>query len=142
MTAKEYLSKIRIYRKTVEVYAERIEELYHDASGLKAIAYDKERVQVSPDNKLEAAFEQIDAEAEKYVKAKIKYEREFRKREEQIAGMDRPDHAEILRLRYIETDADGRQLTLEQIACIMRLSFHRVAHLHGEALEAFRRKYL
>lgn len=142
MTAKEYLNKIQTYRKAVENHALRIEELYHDASGLKAIIYDKDRVQVSPENRMEKIFERIDKEAEKYVKARVRYEEEVRKRTDQIAGMDRADYAEILRLRYIETDVDGRQLSLEEISCRMHLSFYRVAHLHGEALEAFRRKWM
>ena len=142
MTAKEYLSKIQTYRRTVQTYADRIEELYHDASGLRAIVYDKDRVQVSPENKLEKIFEKIDREAEKYAKARVWYEVEVQKRVDQIAEMDRPEYCEILRLRYVELESDGNMKTLEQIACIMHLSFWRTAHLHGEALEAFRRKYL
>ena len=142
MTAKEYLSKIQTYRRTVQTYADRIEELYHDASGLRAIVYDKERVQVSPENKLEKIFEKIDREAEKYAKARVRYEVEVQKRVDQISGMDRPEYCEILRLRYVELEEDGNMKTLEQIACMMHLSFWRTAHLHGEALEAFRRRYL
>lgn len=142
MTAKEYLSKIQTYRRTVQTYADRIEELYHDASGLKAIVYNKDRVQVSPENKLEKIFEKIDRVAEKYAKARVQYEVEVQKRVDQITGMDRPEYCEILRLRYVELEADGSMKTLEQIACMMHLSFWRTAHLHGEALEAFRRKYL
>ena len=142
MTAKEYLSKIQTYRRTMQSYTDRIEELYHEAAGLKAIVYDKERVQVSPENRLEKIFTQIDAEAEKYAKARSRYEKEVRKRTEQIAGMDNADYAEILRLRYMELDKHGTPWTLEEVACIMHLSYWRTAHLHGEALEAFRKKYL
>lgn len=141
MTAKEYLLKIKTYRCIMESYAQRIEELYHDASGLKAIVYDKDRVQVSPEDNLEKIFIQIDTEVEKYAKARLRYEREVRKREEQIAELGRNDYSEILRLRYIEVDDNGRQLSLERIACMMHLSFYRTAHLHGEALAAFDRKY-
>ena len=142
MTAKEYLSKIQTYRQMVQTYAERIEELYHEATGVKAIVYDKDRVQVSPENRFEEMMVRIDAEAEKWAKARMRYERETQKRIEQIAGLERNDYVEILRLRYVELDKDGRPMTLEEIACKMHLSFWRTAHLHGEALEAFRRKYL
>ena len=142
MTAKEYLSKIQTYRRTMQSYADRIDELYHEASGLKAIVYDKDRVQVSPEQKMEKIFGQIDEVAEKYVKARLRYEQEVQKRIDQIAGMEKSDHERILRLRYIETDSNGEQITLEEIACRMHLSFYRTAHLHGEALEAFRKKYL
>lgn len=142
MTAKEYLSKIQTYKRIMQSYSERIEELYQEASGMKAIVYDRDRVQVSPENRLEKIFAQIDAEAEKYAKARVRYEKEVRKRTEQIAGMERAEYAEILRLRYVELENDGQAKTLEQIACLMHLSFWRTAHMHGEALEAFRRKYL
>lgn len=142
MTAKEYLSKIQTYRQMMEAYSLRIEELYHEATGIKAIVYDKDRVQVSPENRFEQVMVRIDAEAEKWAKARMRYEDEVRKRTEQIAGLERPDYSEILHLRYVELDKNGRPMSLEEISCKMHLSFYRVAHLHGEALEAFRRKYL
>lgn len=142
MTAKEYLSKIQTYRRAMQSCADRIEELYHDASGLKAITYDKDRVQVSPENRLEKIFEAIDAEAEKYTKARVRYELEVRKRVDQIAGMDRPEHSEILRLRYVELEPDGNTKPLEQIAYMMHRSYDNTKHLHGWALEAFQKKYL
>lgn len=142
MTAKEYLSKIQTYRKAIESTREHIEEMYTEAAGVKAIVYDKDRVQVSPSNKMEELMVCINTEAEKMSRQILKYQTEVQKRIEQIAGMERADHAEILRLRYIDTDNDGRQLSLEWIACMMHMSYDRVRHLHGEALEAFRRKYL
>ena len=142
MTAKEYLSKIQTYRQIMQTYADRIEALYHDAAGVKAIVYDKDRVQVSPENRFEEIMAKIDAEARKWAAARLKYEKEVQKRVEQITGMERAEYAEILRLRYIELGQDGRMMSLEEISCRMHLSFYRVAHLHGEALEAFRRKYL
>lgn len=142
MTAKEYLSKIQVYRRIMQSYADRIEELYHDASGLKAIVYDKDRVQTSPQNHMEKVFEKIDAEAAKYARARQKYEKEVRKRIEQIEKMEKPIHAELLRWRYIEARRNGRPYTLFDVSKKMHMSFDRVAHLHGEALEAFGRRYL
>lgn len=142
MTAKEYLLKIQTYRRTMQTYADRIEELYHDAAGIKAIIYDKDRVQVSPENRFEKIMTKIDAEVRKWAAARLKYEQEVQKRIDQIAGMDRPEYSEILRLRYIETDRDGRTLTLEEISCRMHRSYPNVKHLHGWALNAFQKKYL
>lgn len=141
MTAKEYLLKIQTYRKAIESYRQKIEELYVEASGVKAIVYDKDRVQTSTINRFEEVMVKVDIEAAKMARAILKYQAAVQIRTEQIANMDRADHAEILRLRYVELDDFGRQMSLEQIACIMRLSFYRVAHLHGEALQAFDRKY-
>lgn len=142
MTAKEYLSKIQIYRRAIMSTQLRIEELEHQASGIRAITYDRDRVQVSLENRMEDIMVRIATQAEKMGKQIIRYQREVAKREKQIAGMDNPDYAEILRLRYIELDEGGRPMSLEEIACEMHLSFYRVAHLHGEALETFKRKYL
>lgn len=141
MTAKEYLSKIKIYRRAIISTQLRIEELEHQASGIRAITYDRDRVQVSPENRMEDIMVKIDAQAAKMARQIEKYHREVEKREKQIAGMDRPDYAEILRLRYIELNSDGRQMTLEEISCRMHLSYFRVKHLHGEALAAFARRY-
>ena len=134
MTAKEYLSKIQTYRTIMQAHADRIDELYHEASGLKAIVYDKDRVQTSPINHMEKLFAQIDAEAEKYVKARLRYEREVRKRIDQIANIG-GTFAELLFLRYV----DGKRW--EEIACIMNYSFRHVTRLHGQALAAFAARY-
>ena len=131
MTAKEYLSKIQIYKQMMDKHAERIEELYHDASGLKAIVYDKDRVQTSPVNQMERVFERIDAEAQKYVKARLRYEREVHKRIDMIGALDNAQHIQILTLRYI----DGKRW--EEIACLMHYSFRHVTRLHGQALASF-----
>ena len=131
MTAKDYLSKIQAYKQTMQKYADRIEELYADASGLKAIVYDKDRVQTSPEDNMEKIFIQIDAEAQKYVRARLRYERELHKRIDMIGALDNAQHIQILTLRYI----DGKRW--EEIACLMHYSFRHVTRLHGQALAAF-----
>lgn len=142
MKAKEYLSQIRTMKATLNACRERIEALYHEASGVKAIVYDKDRVQVSPSNKLEELMAKIDEEAEKWTRLRAKYDREVRRRTDMINRMPNATHAEILRLRYLDSDRDGRTLTFEAIAVKMGYSYNRVKHLHGEALEMFRRRYL
>ena len=136
MTAKEYLSKIQADRAILESLEEKIEELRHQATGVKAIVYDKDRVQTTPENRFEEIMARLDAEIEKWTKMKLRYEKEVRKITEQIAGLGRADYVDILRLRYIN------DMPLSDIADRICLSFGRTAHLHGEALEAFRRKYL
>lgn len=135
MTAKEYLNKIQVYRQAMQTHSERIEELYADASGLKAIVYDKDRVQVSPTNQMEIVFERIDAEAAKYVKARLRYEREVHKRIDQIGQLYNAQYAQVLTLRYI----NGKRW--EEIACIMNYSFRHITRLHGQALAAFASKH-
>lgn len=142
MTAKEYLGKIQIYRRAIMSTQLRIEELEHQASGIRAITYDRDRVQVSPENRMEDIMVKIDGQVGKLSRQIMKYQVELSKRERQIMAMENPDHVEILRLRYLDLDDDGRPMTLEEISCYMHRSFYRIAHLHGDALEAFRKKYL
>lgn len=139
MTAKEYLSKIYTYRRSLQRIEEHIEELYNEAAGLKAITYDKDKVQVSLDNRMETIIVRIDEQAKEWRDLKLRYEQELRARVAMIDGLDRADYSEILRLRYVEGE---RMMRLEEIAVRMSLSYERVRHLHGEALEAFRKKYL
>ena len=135
MTAKEYLSKIQGYKQTLQKYVDRIEELYADASGLKAIVYDKDRAQVSPEDRMEKIFIKIEAEVEKYARARIRYERELHKRIDMIGALDNAQYIQILTLRYI----DGKRW--EEIACLMNYSFRHVTRLHGQALAAFTARY-
>ena len=119
----------------MDTYAMHIEELYHEASGIKAIVYDKDRVQVSPENRFEAIMVKLDAEAAKWGKARLRYEAEVRKRTDMIAGMDILAYAKVLTLRYV----DGKRW--EEIACVTNYSFRHVTRIHGKALNAFARQY-
>lgn len=139
MTAKEYLLEIHKSRRILYSLEQRSEELRTQAEGLKAIAYDKDKIQVSPSNTMEEVIIKLVEVEEEYGRQIVRYHTEMQKRIDQIAAM-RPDYAEILRLRYVE--GNGRTLRLEEIAVRTHMSFDRVRHLHGEALEAFRRKWL
>ena len=141
MTAKEYLMKIQIHKRSIESIQQKIEMLYNEAAGIKAIVYDKDHVQTSPENRFEEMMIRIDAESRKWVRMRIRYEREVRKRVDQISKLGNPDYSELLMLRYVDL-VDGRQRSLEEIAYRMHKSYPRIKHMHGEALEAFRRKYL
>lgn len=141
MTAKEYLMKIQIHKRSIESIQQKIEMLYNEAAGIKAIVYDKDHVQTSPENRFEEMMIRIDAECSKWVRMRIRYEREVRKRVNQINKLGNPDYSELLMLRYVDLE-DGRQRSLEEIAYRMHKSYPRIKHMHGEALEAFRRKYL
>lgn len=139
MTAKEYLSEIRKQRRIIRTLEQRAEELRTQAEGVKAITYDRDKVQVSPANMMEEIIPRLIEVEEEYAKQILRYHTEMQKRIGQIAEM-RTDYAEILRLRYVE--GNGRPLRLEEIAVRTHMSFDRVRHLHGEALVAFGRKWL
>lgn len=142
MTAKEYLMEIQRCKRAMETLGQKAEQLRTEMEGLKAITYDKDRVQVSPSNRMEELIPRLIEAEERYGEAIYNYHTAILVRVQQIADMGRNDYSEILRLRYVETNKQGQRLTLEEIAVRTHRSFDRVAHLHGEALEAFRRKYL
>lgn len=142
MTAKEYLLEIQRCKQTMESLGQKAAQLRSEMEGLKAITYDKERVQVSPSNRMEELMPRLIEVEERYGEAIYNYHKTVLLRTQQIANIGRNDYAEILRLRYVETNQNGQRHTLEEIAVKTHRSFDRVAHLHGEALDAFRRKYL
>lgn len=142
MTAKEYLLEIQKFKRTADALGEKAEALRTEMEGLKAITYDRDRVQVSPTNRVEELMPRLVELEEKYGDAILEYHKAVQIRTQQIAEIGRSDYSEILRLRYVETNKYGRRYTLEEIAVKTHRSFDRVAHLHGEALQAFGRKYL
>ena len=142
MTAKEYLSDIRRQRLHVLSLQERLKEIETQMSGIKAITYDKDRIQISPSNKMEELFIKADALSAKFTRSLLKYQAAVEKAKEQINGMPKESQREILMLRYLTDDKNGRQMTFEQIACIMHKSYEWVCHLHGYALKDFERMYL
>lgn len=141
MTAKEYLTAVRRKRLHCRSLGDRLQELETEMMGLKAITYDKERVQVSPSNKMEELFVKMDAVIDKYGKSLLVYQAAVQKAQEQINEMPKETHREILTLRYLQDDEQGRQMTFEEIACKMHKSYEWVCHLHGHALREFERLY-
>lgn len=141
MTAKEYLMKIAIYRAQLTRVERHIEELYASADGLRGIAYDGDKVQSSPTNALEQTFVRIDAQRAKWERLRAKYDEAVRIRIERISALEDPRHVELLSLRYVDLDPSGRMQSFEKIADKMGYSLKHIWRLHGEALEAFRRRY-
>lgn len=142
MTAKEYLMEIQRCKRAMETLGQKAEQLRAEMEGLKAITYDKDRVQVSPSNRMEELMPRLIEAEERYGEAIYNYHTAILVRVQQIADIGRSDYAEILTLRYVEKPKWRGRYTLNEIARRMHISFDRAAHLHGEALEAFRRKYL
>lgn len=140
MTAKEYLLKIQTYRKSMIRTERTIEEMYA-ALGIRGISYDKDRVQSSPDNALESGFVRIDEQKRKLEDQALKYAEAVRVRIDRLSTLSNPAHAEVLSLRYIDLERDGRLKTFAKIGKKMGYSEKQARRLHGHALEAFRKKY-
>lgn len=141
MTAKEYLLEIRKKKHAMNSLMLRCEELRNKAQGVGAIVYDKERVQVSPEDMMSKVVVQLVDLEERYTKAIAEYYEAIRVLSEQIEQMENPVFAEILRMRYIEED-HNRGLSFEQIAVRTGYTYNTVKNLHHKALREFEKKYL
>ncbi len=142
MTAKEYLSEICKYNRIAISLAEQVDIIRNEIGGLKGIAYDKDRVQTSPSNRMEELIPKLIKAEEQYTESLIKYRMEYLKRVRQIVELGKPEYVEVLQLRYIEQDDKGHTLNWHEIADRMNWSYSKVTHLHGYALQAFAKKYL
>lgn len=134
MTAKEYLSEIQKMRRLLHSLELRAEELRTQAEGVKAMRYDRDKVQVSPTNMMEELAPLLVEVEEEYGRQIVKYHEAVLIRIRQIEALS-AQSAELLTLRYI----DG--LSLWKVSKRMHLSFDRVRHLHGIALEEFRKRW-
>ena len=157
MTAKEYLWQIERWQQKIERIDndcidkidrlnQRIATLYNQATGMKAITYDKDRVQISPQNSLPEIIVLIDEASKEYANAittaRLKADRDIAKLQQnidsivsQIESLDDHRFVEVLKHRYLY----GKRW--EQIAVDMKYAFRHVTRLHGQALNAFARKY-
>ena len=142
MKAKEYLNGIRRKRLHCQTLWERVKELRTQAEGLRAVTYDKDRVQVSPANRMEDTLIKLESITKKYVDALEAYHTELEKARDEIDAMPNEMYREVLILRYMTDDEDGRQMSLEKIACTMHRNFDHVRHIHGNALREFERMFL
>ena len=157
MTAKEYLWQIERWQQKIERIdndctekieriSQKIDKLYNQATGMKAITYDKDHVQVSPQNSLPEIIVLIDEASKEYTKAitteRLKAERDIAKLQQkidcivtQIETLDDHRFVEILKQRYLY----GKRW--EQIAVDMKYGFRHITRLHGQALAAFTARY-
>lgn len=142
MTAKKYLSQIQWYRENLAEIEQHLDELYTKAQGIKAQTYDQDRVQVSSRNLFEEAMIELDAAAAEWARMQVEYQKALRLRIEQIGGIEKPLHAELLQLMYV----DGLSLRMAtakiQIAHPDRVyGENYMRQVHGWALDAFDKKY-
>lgn len=140
MTAKQYLMEVHKLRRRIASLELQQEELRTKAEGLKAIVYDRDKVQTSVANRFDSIMTELVTVQEEYARTIAECYAAIAMREKKISALSQQGYIDVLRLRYIEQDK-GRQLTLAQIAKRMGYSFDRARHLHGEALREYGRRY-
>ena len=140
MTAKEYLSQVIKLKKKAESLTRKEEELRSRAEGLKAIVYDKDKVQVSAIDKMPDAIAELIETQVKLATTIAACYQYIARCEEMIGQIHSVKQAEVLRWRYIEDNA-GRQYYFSEIAEKMDIQdTSTVIKLHKRALKSFQKK--
>lgn len=135
MTAKEYLSQIKIKNREIKQQEEYIERLICSL-GIAGIRYDKDRVQSSPGSDTFAnVFAQIDEEQQRLKDMKTKFVNTRVKIINQIHQLAEEKHQNVLYLVYVDDK------TLKKASQEMSFSYEYVKELHGAALQAFDQKF-
>ena len=140
MTAKEYLSRVIKLKKKAESLARKEEDLRTKAEGLKAIVYDKDKVQVSAADRMPEVIADMVTVQEEMGETIAECYRYIQTCEDRISLLKSSKQIEILRWRYIE-DNNGRQYYFSEIAEIMDVDVRTVFRLHKRALASFAKKW-
>ena len=132
MTVKEYLSQIRKLDDVIAYKEAQRKELLEEMASIQAIAYDKDRVQVSASGdqmiNLMIRLDEIAGEANEMKKKCFEKKNEIIN---QIIMLDNHNTRELLYKRYVEYKA------FEVIAIEMGYSYEYARELHGVALREF-----
>lgn len=140
MTAKEYLSQVIKLKKKAESLTRKEEELRSRAEGLKAIVYDKDKVQVSAIDQMPDAIAELIETQVKLATTIASCYQYIARCENMISQIHSVKQAEVLRWRYIEDNA-GRQYYFSEIAEKMDIQdTSTVIKLHKRALKSFQKK--
>lgn len=143
--AKAYLNQYHKLRRAVESLERRIEEMRAKAEGVGAIRYDKDRVQTSPKNTMEENSIKLADMEDQYAALLLEYYEKALLIEKQVTSMEPELFSTILRMRYIETDPGGYQMSLRRIWWLLgtnRYSYDYITNMHGVALRKFSEKFL
>lgn len=135
MTAKEYLDHIKRCYQTMQALYDRLVEVRTKIEGLKAITYDRERVQVSPSNKTEELIAQLVDTEDKLSKEVREHFDEVVEATERIYSLDNERQIQVLEMRYI------KGMRWQVIADELNIEYRSATRLHRKALRNFERKY-
>lgn len=131
--AKRYLRQVQRSWTIARQLREELSRLELAATSLKSQDMGGVRVQSSASP--EAPFVKI---AERRAEIEIKLKRKILEHDdiritilEEIQRMEKTEHIKLLTYRYVE------DMSMNQIARVMRYSLDRIKHLHIEALDAF-----
>lgn len=128
MNAKEYLNGIKYKRRQLDRFKQRREDLHIDVS-FGGIDYSADRVQSTPENKLEKAAVKL-SERLQYLDRKImELSVEIDDRLNSIESLENGTYRDILFKHYAEYKS------FEQISVEMGYAYNYTCNIHGEALK-------
>lgn len=141
MKAKEYLSKVIKLKRMAESLSRKEEDLRTKAEGLKAIVYDRDKVQVSAADRMPDVIADMIMVQEQMGETITECYRYIQTCENRISVLKSSKQIEILRWRYIE-DNNGRQYYFSEIAEKMDMQDTSAAiKLHKRALKSFAKRW-
>lgn len=114
---------------------DRLVEVRTKIEGLKAITYDRERVQVSPSNKTEELIAQLVDTEDKLSKEVREHFDEVVEATKRIYSIDNERQIQVLEMRYI------KGMRWQVIADELDIEYRSATRLHEKALRNFERKY-
>lgn len=134
-TPKEYLRQLRTAEIKIEQKEEELERLKASLESIST-GTDSERVQTTPRDRLSEEITRI-VDLEKEINSDLGAMLMLRNKIiNEIQSMDNPVYIDILYKRYVQYKS------LEEIAVEMSYSYTRLRHLHGRALQGFKKKYI
>lgn len=135
MTATEIKNFFRQIRKEQNEIAHLAMLIQQEETMLlpKAIVYDKDKVQVSPEDKFSDICARISDMQEELGESIVKLKVKQMKAERLIRTLSDPDEREVMRWYYM-TLYDNRPLTWQDVAIRMNYYRRHVIRIHGNAL--------
>ena len=100
----------------------------------KAIRYDRDKVQTSPEDILARSAAEIADMREEMTKSWVILKNKMGYAESLIAKLDDTDEREVLRWYYLDRGADGSLLTWAEVAEVMGYNERTIYRIHGSAL--------
>ena len=140
MTAKEYLSEVIKLKRKADSLTRKEEELRAKAEGMKAITYDRDKVQTTAVDRMPDAISELVETQVQLAETIADCYQHIARCEDMIAEIHSVKQADVLRWRYIE-DNHGRQYYFSEIAEKMQIQdVWSVIKLHKRALKSFSKK--
>lgn len=135
MNAKRYRSRAKFLKGQIKRTEERIETLRVQMQSVRAIRYDKDRVQASASDPMIEYIEKLEDLQIREAELRIEYNYAYNQIRDRINALEDPLHASVLSCRYLD------EMQFCQIADKLGYSIRYMENVHGRALQAFARQF-